>query len=287
MKKFSYIIPLFVSLLFLPSAWAEDTSDPYCDGKNDFELYECRVENICEGYKSEKPTIKPEKYEEADSFWQSYVGQDTQAPALEKAKEIYRKNMGEIYKCAMIQAQKNSLDFLKKQLKAEKSGKLDDTIGRQVELRISRLDIAANKVGCTLSDKKTVYNKLNLLKETTYEMCKHVSYMEYLKYFYSNNPNALWLNNPNVNEDFNQEYVPKDVARTIVNIDRQIAEEISHTYKVAPIVFQAYSEYENNFPLHFLLEIIYSDFVLLRQKMYETLMPIAQVGYKIINAMSH
>jgi hypothetical protein len=89
--------------------------------------------------------------------------------------------MEDIYKCAMIQSQKNTLDFLKDQLKSEKSGKLDDTIGRQIELRINRLDLSANKVGCTLSDYQTVENKLNILTETSYEICKHISYMDYLR----------------------------------------------------------------------------------------------------------
>lgn len=61
----------FLLLTSLPAFAAEE--DIYCSGEQDFELFTCRVENICEPYKPEKPTIKPEKYEEADSFAQSYV----------------------------------------------------------------------------------------------------------------------------------------------------------------------------------------------------------------------
>ena len=163
---------------------------------------------------------------------------------------------------------------------------MDDSIGRQIELRVNRLDLSANKVGCTLSDDETIENKMNILSETSYEICKHVSYMEYLKSYYTDISKVLGTQRENVNQDFEKEFVSTDVARQIQSIDRKITTEISHSYKVFPIVFAAYQEYESNFPIHFLLEIIYADFVLLRQKMYENIMPIAQVGYKIINAMT-
>lgn len=194
--------------------------------------------------------------------------------------------MNNIYKCALIQAQKNALEFLKDQLKTEKSGKLDDTIGRQIESQVNRLDISANKVGCTLSDDEIIINKQNLLNETTYEACKHISYLDYLQLYYGDIEKALGIDGPENNQDYNIQITTVEVEQRMNTIKNMIADEAAHTYKVFPLVFNAYTEYEDSFPMHFLLQIIRADFVLLRQKMYENIMPIAQVGYKVINAMS-
>jgi hypothetical protein len=66
-----------------------------------------------------------------------------------------------------------------------------------------------------------------------------------------------------------------------------INEEIEQSYKTFPIAFNAYSEFENNFPMHFLLEILKEDFAIFRDKLYKTLGPINQVVYKIHEAMSN
>jgi hypothetical protein len=52
-----------------------------------------------------------------------------------------------------------------------------------------------------------------------------------------------------------------------------------------PIAFNAYKEYENNLPAHILLQIIREDYVIIREKLQKAMMPIAQVVYKISNAM--
>jgi hypothetical protein len=42
---------------------------------------------------------------------------------------IYRENMGNIYKCGMIQSQRNSLTKLGEFIKKEASGQLSDAVG--------------------------------------------------------------------------------------------------------------------------------------------------------------
>ena len=61
--------------------------------------------------------------------------------------------------------------------------------------------------------------------------------------------------------------------------------EIDQTYKVFPLAFHAYTEYENNISIHFLLELIREDYITLRQKLHEAINPINQVVYKISWAM--
>lgn len=285
MKKLRYLWVWFLTA-YLSTAgvfWAADS----CETKSWYDLYTCRIQQVCEVYKPQKPTFKTTPYKEAKTLSSSYIGSDTEAPALGEAKKIYRENIGTIYKCVMIQAQKNALDFLKDQLKAEKSGKIDDTIGRQIEQQMNKLDLTRNTLKCSSTEKDQFTVKKNLLDETTYEMCKYVSYLTYLRDYYANTENVMWLNQEWANALFEQNFQTSQVAERIEWIQGEIATEINHTYKVFPLVFHAYSEYENNFPIHFMLEVIHADFLLLRQKMYEVIMPIAQVGYKIINAMSN
>lgn len=117
-----------------------------------------------------------------------------------------------------------------------------------------------------------------------------MSYLEYLKTFYEktnnlySNQEAEEIYGTNI---FNDIVTPQEISNQINTRKNAVANEISQTYKVFPIAYQAYTEYENNFPIHFLLEVIRADFMILRQNLYETLMPIAQLGLKIINAMSY
>jgi hypothetical protein len=75
----------------------------------------------------------------------------------------------------------------------------------------------------------------------------------------------------------------------IANLEKQkksdIKEEIEKAYKLHPIAFQAYSEYENNLPIHDLLTLLRNDFIEYRIDLHNNLNPISQLVYKISNAM--
>jgi hypothetical protein len=107
--------------------------------------------------------------------------------------------------------------------------------------------------------------------------------MEYLKEYYSNVNNSLWLQNKGVKKE--EVYVATEVANVQKNIFNWIDDEIEQAYKTFPLAFNAYSEFENNFPIHFLLEVLKEDFRIFRDKLYQTVSPIDQVVYKISNAM--
>jgi hypothetical protein len=70
-------------------------------------------------------------------------------------------------------------------------------------------------------------------------------------------------------------------------IQNEIDVELNHTFKVYPLAFNVFSEYENNYPVHVLLEMLREDFVVFRDKLNRTISPINQVVYKISNAMSN
>lgn len=295
MKTFLKLFLLF-SLLF--SFWKSVFwADDFCGTQKWFELYECRVENICSEYESEKPVFNSSDFESAADVQQEFQNGNNQAPALSSAKKIYRDNMSNIYKCGIIQSQRNTLNKLSEFIRQESSGQLSDAVWGQIDQRINRLELSSNTIGCTLSDNQTEQNKLNILRETTQQLCKYTSYLEYIKWYYERTGNAYNQTNPADsqlsdgsydNETLNRltKTTPREVTNYITQTQNEIAEEISHTYKTFPIAFHAYSEYENIYPIHFLLEIIRWDFLILRKLLYQNLLPIAQLWLKVINAMS-
>lgn len=262
------------------SFWA----DEICGSQEEYALYECRVKNICETYQSEKPVYASEDYGTAENATSEFQNEQDNTPALSNVKKIYRENMGNIYKCGMIQSQRNSLTKLSEFIKKESSGQLSDAVGWQIEQRIRKLELSSNTIWCALTDGDSIQNKLNILSETTHEMCKYTSYLEYIKSYYEKTSNLS--ETVHQEEDTLFTVTPRELSNEINQTKNEIGEEISHTYKVFPIAFHAYSEYENNFPIHFLLEVVRGDFLILRKLMYQNLMPIAQLWLKVINAMS-
>ena len=205
--------------------------------------------------------------------------------------------MGNIYKCAMIQSQRNSLNKMKEFLSWESSGQLSDALEWQIEQRIARLELSSSSIWCSLTDTQSEQNKLNILRETTQQLCIYTSYLEYVKWYYEKTWSAYSRSNPADSQILDGSYdsntlnrltkvSPSKIANDINASKNEIAKEISHTYKIFPIAFQAYGEYENNYPIHVLLEVIEWDFLILRQLLYQNLMPISQLGLKVINAMS-
>jgi len=289
------LVILWISILACSSAYADET---ICETKSGYDLYECRIEKICDPYKNQEPVFTSEWYKKASEYLDSLDTQEGSAFAvLEEVKSEYRENMNTIYSCAMIQTQLNTLESLieDKLLPLEKTGQLSGIIWNRINIRSRKLNAAAEKLDCNRTNAKVIYNKENISKQTTYEACTYVSYLEYLREYYWNISNVLWLDTSDDTdgdsdgvadvEEVQKAYSTSQISRLIQSVDREIDTEIEHTYKIFPIAFQAYTEYENNYPLHFLLEVIREDFIILRRSFHESLMPIAQVGYKIINAM--
>ena len=292
MKKVLAI--LWISLLAPISAYADVA---ICETKSWYELYECRTEKICWQYENKESVYTSSWYLDASEYLNILDTRENWAfIVLDEVKSEYRKNMNTIYSCAMIQTQLNTLEgLIGELLKDDETGQLSGIIKNRIDIRTRKLEAAAEKLKCNRVDTETIYNKQNINRQTTHEVCMYSSYLEYLREYYGNIPNILWLDTSDTtdwNEDniadvetVEKAYTTSNISRLIQSVGAEIDEEIEHTYKVFPIAFQAYTEYENNYPLHFLLEIIREDFVLLRRSFHESLMPIAQVGYKIINAM--
>lgn len=279
MKK---IIILLLILSFTStqeySFWAEESSA--CEEKKWYARYTCRVKQICTKYDTKKPVWRGDNYEDASTYndgsrWLELV-------AFDRVKSIYRTNIGNIYKCALINSQKNVLkNFKEKLVKLDTTWTLENSVGRQMDEQLQKADTKAATIWCQNIESKEIYNKLNILNESTLEMCKYVTYLEYLGEHYKEINNVVWEGNQQESVQYENAYV----ADVIGGIQEKISGEISHSLEVMPIAFNAYKEYENNLPAHILLQIIREDYVIIREKLQKAMMPIAQVVYKISNAM--
>lgn len=280
MKKAKKIFCILIVTNFLPFQVLAATDGSNCESQNWYARYTCRVKQICDKYDSKKPVWRWDGYEDAESYrWQtSWI----QAAALTQVKQIYRTNMGNIYKCALLNSQKTSLKSFKDNLvKLDKTGTLEDKIGKNIDTQLQKVDTTSSSIGCQNMENKQIYNKLNILQESTLEMCKYVTYLEYLKEYYKEIPNVVG----NGGENENVNYQVQDVSQYIWGIQWQIDSEINHSLEVMPMALHAYEQYENNLPAHLLFQVIKEDFVIIRDKLQKVLNPISQVVYKISNAM--
>lgn len=255
-----------------------------------YRLYQCRVQDICEKEYFEK--INKAIVYDTNTTSNKYDEEIVEF-GLDNAKEKYRNNINNIYKCWLLKVQKDSLALIKdKLLSIDKWGWVKDKIDRKLSLQITKIDIKFDQVWCIDTRATTIQNKFNILNQATYELCKHHSYLEFLKEYNSDINNVLFIKTPEwepkttEDEKNSKEYSVKDVANIITNVQSNIELEIDHSYKMFPLAFHAYSEYENNYPIHVLLQLIREDYMVLRQKLYAALNPINQVVYKIANAMS-
>lgn len=271
MKKYFFIITFLLFFSINNNSFAEDL---ICETKNWFDKYQCRVQQICNPYiKIDEKT----KYEPV--VITSIYPQVSEDYWIEEVKDEYRTNMNSIYSCWILKSQKKSLKNTSNLVEIEKSWELWDKIIKPIQERLSKIELSSKALKCKdIWDK--IYNKQFVLQQTTYELCKYVNYLEYLKEYNSTLENSI------KSDEKGKSFWISDLLNKNDNTKDEINNEIEHSFKVYPIVFNSYSEYENNFPIHILLELIRDDFATFRDKLYKTISPINQLVYKISNAMS-
>lgn len=313
-KKLIYIslfLAIFLSIKLV--LFADDLLE-----KTWFELYEERVDTICgiKNYIPEKKIYETEDYKETNTQDKNEMKEKLEEysqrieylklnfdvitdeekeelkelqkiidskedwyNALSIAKETYENNMNNIYKCAILTTQLSTLKLVKNDILPQSNNPdLSKEIWNEIDSQIKKIGISIDSVWCKNKNDNNSVQKLDILKQTTYELCKYHSYLEYLREYNSNYENLI-VNSDE--EDFNSMY--------LVNLEKyrkqEIDDEIEKVYKVYPIAFNAYKEYENNLLNHILLNLVENDYVVLRENLHKVLNPINQVVYKISNAM--
>lgn len=237
-----------------------------CNDVEWYELYECRVKSVCltEPEKRIYDTQKDEReYLELEPNDSTYL-------SLNQKK--YRENMNGIYKCALIQVQLNALNRLDN---LEKDPDIKNKINTKIQQRSANLE--QRKWECLHIDDETVYNKITVLNQTTYEICKYINYLDYLDNYTDS------LSNTASGEE---EQTAVAISQKQARVKQDIQDEFDHVTKVFPLAYTAYSQYENNIMLHFVLELIREDFIIFKKRLHSILWPISQLVYKANNSMT-
>jgi superfamily I DNA/RNA helicase len=178
----------------------------------------------------------------------------------------------------ILNSQIKSLKLVKEDL-IKNNPELNKEIAAKITEKTRKLQLSFDTLKCkNISEENDSIQKLTLLRQTTYELCRYHSYLEYLREYNSNFEN---LDLPD-DDSYNTNYIVK------LEKERkdEINNEISHIYKIYPIAFSAYNQYENNVTIHILLELIKEDYVVFREALHNSINPINQVVYKISNAMN-
>lgn len=291
--KISIIWILIISLIF--GYYSLSAADEELSW---FDLYKERNSQLCTQYKPEKPIFSAEN--DYEDFWKKTDkdGKKTSDKTwiwwndLDVAKQQYKNTMNSIYKCALLSAQERSMNFILITLK-EKNEVTAYT--KEYDAKLKRLKSARKVNDCLNTNKSTKQNdQINVIRQTTFELCKYNNYLEYLYEYNSVIANVLEQDKQSIENWGNSVVSPDQITETynittIANLEKKkksdISKELERVYKIYPIAFQAYTEYENNLPVHDLLTMLRNDFIEFRLDLHKSLNPINQVVYKISNAM--
>lgn len=293
-----------IFIILIPSLWfAEFTSDD-CPGVDSSDKKLCEfVNTACAGsglpYYNEDNKILKEyiKYNGLvwehtnnslsnyswDLFANRFLSFRNSSP-FKISEQTYKTNMANIYECAISQIKIQEIDIVINKILVE--AKTTSAIIPKLERQKNALTREVNKK-CNLNvnwiDPEDKYSKNDLLKETTYEMCKYISHLSYLEWVYSKTP---------ILEDI----LPKDDPRSdsykltdlyaVSEMQKKVNEEINHTLDVYETAFKSYADYENNYQVHIYLELIKSDLHVYRTALHDVMVPLNQLPSKIIWAMS-
>lgn len=294
MKIFTQIILIFFIFWIVDTTFAEDNKDPA------FKLYENRVETlICWEYKPKAETeallTKEIKYLNPYKKWETatWVSDLSNDNFIDKAKTTYKETMNNMYKCALLKIQIKELWNIKKLINVDKTWELGKSISQKIDGKITKLKTIANNWwqawswSCIVTKEDKEFSKKEVLQNVTYETCKYVSYLDFLRSYYTNTQNLTYQQaSENIKNDEILFPTINWLTKEFNSLQTDIDNEEKHVVTTFPIAFQSYNEYSYNYPLHVLLELIKEDLMIFRDKLHAAINPINQVVYKISNAMS-
>ncbi len=295
-KIISSIIMLSIIFSIYNTSFAEEKNTLYEGYKKNVETYCINANFYTQEDKWNKYIYKYKEYQKYyptveelknNSKIKAFLNQNDFA--LKAIKQIYRDTQNEIYKCWLISAQYKSMKLLENLTKADKTWTLKILIKNKIKPKIKRLKQINSQ--CKLPENNISISKKNILDQSTFELCKYSFYLDYLDSYYSKIDNILWIDETKLKWKTkkayeNISYNPDVIAGLKSQIQNNISSEKNHSYQIYKLAFTAYSEYQNNYPIHLALWLLKDNLIIYRENLYKAISPINQVVYKIIHAMS-
>ena len=272
-KIFSVLIIVVILSNITAFAWKSEENILKCSWKKWFELYKCEKKQVCrqsDFWKQAKKVVSLEKIYEKETSYND-------------AQKIYKFNQNSIYKCWVLNSQKKAFKQLNEKLikSTDKTGILKTKVLPKIEKKLKKIDQLMTKNKCQTikqKDKKKAVKKI-VLDQWTLQYCNYKYFLKYIQYLEDND---LKKNFP----EWETEISAKKLWEIIIENKNTIQNEIEHTDKMYQIAFETYTQYDSFIKIHIILELLKEDYRTLRDKLYQTLHPINQVIYKIINAQS-
>ena len=271
------------SILLITFLIALNSNVVYSESKNSiiekcfwtewYDAYKCKMNKICLNQEFWKQTDKVIKL---DKFY-------LENTPLEKSKEIYRKNQNSIFKCSILNTQKTALEQLVEKLskQTDKTWLIKNKVIPKINVKKQQIETIKSQNKC--NSLVINYNKKKLKKvvldQSTLELCNYRYYLDYLN-------DSYYADINNVFDKTKESQNSALIASTITNIENQIEDEIKHSYKLHNLSYESFIQYDTFIKIHIILELLKEDYRVYRDKLYQTLHPINQLVYKIINAQS-
>ncbi len=303
--KYKNLILFIIFFLFIEIANSADTLEVWClwssnisvynkkcNDKSWFELYECRVINLCNSCNTPetRKLYETEDYEEAWAYLEKNSSSSNALKAFYDTKNIYTENMNSIYKCALIDIQERWIEYIQKIIStSDKTWLLQKSMQSKINEERTKILNKKREIRCWwLKSEATNNNKVILKKEVldqvSFEYCKYNFYLDYLRSYYQNLNNLMWVDSEKSKNSKNYIEI-HTINEYFAAAQNEIDKQNEKIDKVFPFAFYAYSDYEENFILHLLLNIIKSDYIIARDLLAQVLWPLNQVLYKVKDAM--
>lgn len=300
------LLSFLLYLLLTNSSFADNTNEwclwaanyniysEECNNKVDFELYECRVANLCKpcSWEWAKKIFTTTPYEEAKEYMLSNrLASYNLIDPFYEVQKIYKENMNSIYKCVLIDIQERWLEKLEQIISStDKTWFVKKELQTKISSEKSKLMTKKSTLSCGWAwedNSKETLIKKEVLDQVSLEFCTYSYYLLYLREFYTKNQNLLWISDEELENTSaeNKDYTVNEITAWSEAINNAIDSELIRINKVFPLAYYAYSEYEDNYILHLLLTLIKQDYVIARDQLAKVLWPINQVAYKIKDAM--
>lgn len=276
-KIFLGIFVIF-SFVIVLSSYAEDKKPITMSDLTWYSLYQKNVTDFCQEYKSNNQEIIY-TYKEWDNYlnlhevWVSnnYVND---------AKKKYEATMDNIYSCATNLVDLRAYKLVKDEL-IKNQANLNAKLKTKLDNSITSIEnyLKQNNSNCKInSEKNEIIIKSSVLNQVTYEYCRYAYYLEYLKEFSDRIDAHIYETTSD-----NSITISNIVAQTSLK-QSEIQKDLEEAQNAFPIVYRAFSDYENNMISHIMLELLREDYMIFRDKLHQTLTPLNQVVYKISNA---
>jgi len=200
------------------------------------------------------------------------------------AQVVYKSNMSNLYDCAIFSSKMYAIDWVMASLENDKVSK---QILKRLRLYKKELERQSKEEWNLCNYKQWVeVEKEDMLNETTYEMCKYISTLRYYEREYMDKPVFEDIIPEEEKSQIDWTVFDSRYYRYLTSLKSNIEKEIQHTYDIYETAFTAYKEFDSNFRVHLYLELLKTDFLVLRNALHDTLVPLNQLPTKIVWAMS-